>query len=129
MPWLRKTKPDPYQALVRQWKRQRLLEKIQRYPLRLLLRHQCRSLEDCAVAKTERTGWFPALLKLLKPTAKKMLSGNSKSELMPELLLPPSRSLQTLASFRVNLQRRLVVWLLATFLWLLRVFLGLPRSE
>jgi len=92
-----------------------------------MLRHQSRRLAEIVEAELEKTGSLPVHRKLKRLIAKKMRNANAWLVKRPINWLSQRRCLQPLRRSLVQTRRRVLFWLLARVVRILRRFLGSPK--
>ena len=128
----RRTKKTPEQLLerelLRQWRQERLRERLSMLPLELLQRSQCRALVETEEERLEAMGLLPVHRKLLRLIKRKIASASNKLVRAPWQWLTRQPCLQPARRALILFQRRLAIQCLAQMVRLLRLLLRLYRG-
>ena len=129
MSWLRKPSLQQQKEteLLRQWRRGRLLSRLEDLPLEFLLRRELHQLQKKQEDVLAKTGLLPVHRKLRRLTKNTIRSATSWLVKRPLRWLSRRRSLQPLRRALVQARRRLLLSLLTAVVRLLRRSLGRQR--
>lgn len=126
MSWFRSPSPQEQReaAVLRQWRRERLVDRLEDLPLEFLLRHQLNRLQRIQEDALEQTGCLPVHRKLKRLIWKKIGSANKLLISRPAKWLIRRRCLQPLRRAVVQSLRLLACRILTAMVRKLRLSLG-----